>query len=334
MKKLILILLSSLCVNVAAYANLECPSYALPYPVVCDPCRTNYAVVEALCWKAREDGMAWAASQTGSFDVLTVSPTTAEPNWKWEPGFRVGLGHRFCNNWDVSLTYTWYRSNASDTETFDTTNAVAFGLFDTTSSAGGNASWSLHYDTLDLALKYPFYIGKTVILVPTLSLFGAYTSDNYNIHNIIPSNTLPLTSNDVLNNQKLYCIGPKIGLNSVWQLNNCWSIFGEGSIACLWGHYDVTRLDTHTDGAGVTTTTANLKNNFDTIRLVPTYSLGVCWSKPICNYCVDFKLAWEQQVWLEHNQFFMLSVSNDNTLTFNNTNLSLYGITASLGVTF
>lgn len=335
MKKCFSLLLFSLFIKVAAYANPECPSYAIPYPAVCESCYNTYGFVEFLYWKAHEDGLGWAASQTANF-ALPASPTTAEPHWLWRPGFRVGLGHLLCDGWDLSLAYTWYRSHAVDSETFNPNTNIAFGLFDTNASAGGHSSWCLNYNTLDLALKKPFFIGERVILSPSLALFGAYTSERYIIDNIQPGGP-PFSSNHISNKQKLFCIGPKAGLNSIWHLTNCWSIFGEGSIAFLWAHYHISRLDINNNGdTGVSSIFANLKNKFDTIRLVPFYTIGIKWNKPICNgsYCLHFKATWEQQVWLQHNQLFLLSVSNDNTLLFNNTNLSLYGLTLGAGVQF
>lgn len=336
MKKWFTLPLFCLLLKVVAYANPECPSYAIPYPAVCESCYNTYGFVEFLYWKVHEDGLGWAASQTANFG-LPASPTTAEPDWLWKPGFRIGLGHLFvCDGWDLSLAYTWYRSQAEDSETFNADTSIAFGLFDTNPSAGGQASWRLKYHTLDLALKKPFFIGKRVILDPSLALFGAYTSEKYIIDNILPGGP-PFSSNHVSNEQKLFCIGPKMGLNSIWNLTNCWSIFGEGSIAFLWGHYHVSRHDINNNGdTGISSVIANLKNKFDTIRLVPFYTIGIEWNQPICggNCCAYFKTAWEQQVWLQHNQLFLLSVSNDNTLLFNNTNLSLYGLTVSAGLQF
>ncbi len=335
MKKCLSLLLSCLLIKVAAYANPGCPSYAIPYPAVRESCHNTYGFAEFLYWKAHEDGLAWAASQTNNFQ-LPASPTTAEPNWRWRPGFRVGLGRLLCDGWDLSLAYTWYRSHATSSKTFNPDTAVAFGLFDAdvVGSAGGHADWRLNYNTLDLALKKPFFIGERVILSPSLSLFGAYTSERYVIDNILPGGP-PFAINHLSHKQRLFCIGPKTGLNSIWHLSNCWSIFGEGSIAFLWAHYRISRFDTNNNGTGVTIL-ANLKNNFDTLRLVPFYTIGIKWNRPICNgnYCLHFKAGWEQQIWLQHNQLFLLNVVNDNTLLFNNTNLSLYGLTLSAGVQF
>lgn len=334
MKKLFPLILC-LFVKVATYANPECPCplYAIPCPAVCESCDNAYYFVDLLFWKAQEDGIAWAASQTANLQ-LRVSPTTAKPRSHWKPGLRIGLGYECCDGLDFSLAYTGYYSKAKDSKTFNETTNVAFGLFDTNPSAGGHANWRLNYNTFDLAIKQPFCIGERVILSPSLSLYGGCISDKYIIDNILPG-TPPLSSNLVKNKQKFSFIGPKLGCNSIWNLTNCWSIFGEGSIALLWGHYRVSRFDTHTD-TGVTTVVDNLKNKFNTLRLVPAYSIGILWNESICNgkYCVEFKLAWEQQIWLQHNQMFLLSVPNDNTLLFNNTNLSLYGLTVGCRVQF
>jgi hypothetical protein len=338
MKKWFSILLFSLSIKVAASENevvssenRECPVYAIPSPAGCKSC--TYGFGEFLYWKVHEDGLAWAVSQTDNFN-LSASPTTAEPRWHWKPGFRIGLGHLFeRDGWDLSLAYTRYRSHAKSAKTFIADPPIAFSLFDANSSAGGDAKWSLNYDTLDLALKKPFYIGAKVILNPALALFGAWTSEKYSIDNIL-SGTPPLASNHMSNKQRLSCVGPKTGLASIWHLTNGWSIFGEGSMAFLWSDYHISRHDTNNDGVGGIIVNANLKNEFETIRLVPSYTIGMKWDIPIRNSRVYFTAAWEQQVWLQHNQLFLLNEWNDNTIVFNNTNLSFYGLTLSGGVQF
>lgn len=339
MKKWLLILPLSVFIQVSASsndpgaANPEAPSYAIPSPGVYQSTYNTYGFAEFLYWKVHEDGLAWAASQTANLSV-PASRATAEPLWDWKPGFRVGVGHLFKrDSWDLSLAYTWYYSKAKNSKRFNQDTNVAFGLFDTNPSGSGHAHWNLHYNTLDLALKKPFYIGTKVILNPALGLFAAWTSEKYAIDNVLPG-TPPLASNHVTNKQRLSGIGPKTSLASTWNLSDYWSIFGEGSLAFLWGHYHITRHDTNNNGLGNITVVANLKNTFDTIRLVPSYSMGFKWNKPIRNTWLYFKAVWEQQVWLQYNQLFLLSVQNDNTLLFNNTNLSFYGLTLTGGVQF
>lgn len=302
----------------------DCPTYGLLYPAHCPtPCNTHL-FFDFLYWKTHVDTLEWAATAINSGGGLIATSSTNDPNWGWDPGFRVGLEHSCgCEGLNLSLIYTWYQSKATDSGTFP--EGDTFALFSTQQAIGsGNTDWHLRFQTLDLGVNKPFFLDKQLVLDPRLSLFGAHISDTYDI-NITGGATT------AHNSQKVWYVGPKAGLTTLWCLTHRWKVFGEGAIAFLWANYRVKREDFNS-----TLLVQNLKNVFSKLTLVPQFRAGVEWKSPICQgkYLLDFQVAWEQQFWLQQNRYFLFNVPTDNTLLANQGNLDLYGLTVRGGIQF
>jgi hypothetical protein len=280
------------------------------------PCNV-YGTLDFLYWKPHVEGIEYVAAfdEEGSGDIFEV-------DWEFKPGFRLGLGSFICDCWDLSLTYTWYRGNATDffpggtgIATFSSSGNGAIGF--------ANAEWTLHYHTLDLILRRQFLLAKSVVLTPSLGIRGAYTKQSYNIEYFFPDTG---DLNGINNRQRVGAVGPKIGLSSSWLMTSNWSLFGEGAISLLWSDYRVKWREFNG-------TNLAFSHNFISQLFVPEYRVGLCWQdRWQSRFPVSFCVAWEQQIWINYNQMLYGPVQFDQLILNRNTNLNLYGV--SLRATF
>lgn len=284
----------------------------------CEPfCSSNRYYIEAdyLYWKAKVDDMpfAWGAFSSDEGTVKDVS-------WRFSSGFRVGGGVLLgCNDWDLSLVYTWYRNRStasfSDPLTDSASNFSSFGL--------GNATGdrTLRFQTLDLSLRKDFCLCNGFMLAPKMGLLGAHIKDNYfmTFSSVILLNTSS-------HSQKFWAVGPKIGLESTVDLFCNLSFVAEASLSLLWSDYEIRRNDNYPT---VTDFNFNAKQRFDSLRFVPQYLIGFQWESGICcdKYHLRFLAAFEAQQWIHYNQMLNGNPNGGVTVFNTNSDLNLYGLT-------
>jgi hypothetical protein len=98
--------------------------------------------------------------------------------------------------------------------------------------------WDLDFDTLDLELNRPFFIGKWLSLDPKIGMRGAWIDQHYNVkyHALFPTSTTILIRNTSFrSNESFKGVGIKMGSDLKFYLCKSLSILGNLSTSILWG---------------------------------------------------------------------------------------------------
>ncbi|HEX2579837.1 MAG TPA: Lpg1974 family pore-forming outer membrane protein [Rhabdochlamydiaceae bacterium] len=335
---------------VAGRMDSDCkpkPVECKPKPKPCEPCVRQgmapnvltssrpctdvgvYFFADALYWHADVTNSEWAfVNSTGA--TSPVSGANQELAFKWNWGFRVGLGYSMDHDqWDTDLYYTWFVNNPASGSTSQTafTNPAG-GSASSLNSAlratpstvrSGTATTKLNFQVLDWELGRSFYVSNSISLRPHVGLKGAWiklTEGQTYTATAVP------TSYSVSNSTKSWEVGPSAGINSNWFFGcgntmpsgrgevkdrPMWSIFGDVSGALMYGHFSNSHSETGTDAAGAAFAGFNA-SGLNRNLMVPVLSgiLGLAW-----DYCFDcdkmhfgIRAGYELQYWFRQNQRF------------------------------
>lgn len=265
--------------------------------------------------------------------TITDSTSIKYPNFKFDPGFRLGFGY-YCpsNCWDVALVWTEFhtKANAFGTglplatmPTVTVTDIITEDLFfdDWTREFGAfpnqsQARWTMNLDLIDLELGQKFYVNRCFILRPFLGLRFARIDQNYHVNAYAngPRRSESGISNfvsTVKSKNDFRGGGPRVGLDLEIDLGCSLFLVGRGSASLLYGTFD--RYSTQvltTLGTGAETATATYEargySDRDTI-LTADVSFGLEWQRcfECCNQSYPFALSfvWEQNAFYGINHF-------------------------------
>ncbi|MCH9625408.1 MAG: hypothetical protein S4CHLAM123_05820 [Chlamydiales bacterium] len=305
-----------------------------------------FVTADYLYWKAHEDGLDFAIDGIGSGNG-TLPSDQGEIyglNWKANSGFRVGAGYlSSCECNDIYVNYTKYTGAAKGSVDRPFSVPVEANLWATFSAPDGGAvfffgksDWDLDFQTLDLEVGYTLCFGNCYRFRPFGGIEAVWTKDtNFISYDDRPDEDFFQT---VHHKQDFCGAGPRVGINNNWKIFNCFSLFADTAVSIVWGHYNVERFDILNDVVVV-----NTSNEFSTLRPLFDLKLGIQWETCLWN-CHRFfvKAAFEDQIFLKHNQFIRFMVGDFNNSfdiprgnVFNiNGDLSLYGLTLSAGIDF
>jgi hypothetical protein len=155
---------------------------------------TLAVVLIASCWPALADGVTpfcdvlyWHASaepssvwSNAAYEHTSFSAENVQ--FDWDPGFRVGFGHKLDEqSWDVKLYWTHFRTSqdASVSVGNSQTGAVIPEFFSGLVSSvvdniplfnQGSVDWNLTYNTIDLELGRRFAVSESAWLRPSLGI--------------------------------------------------------------------------------------------------------------------------------------------------------------------
>lgn len=315
---------------------------------------------EFLYWKVSQDQIPYAAVLPGGLQPIidtfssSQNPQVRElleikdPNFKYKPGFRIALGYTPpCSNWNFNLSWTrLHEKIASSTVSNEqgiipTTMPVAIitGFINREPSQFGfgteaKSQWKFQFDTWDLLVGRKFSICG-LENTPYLGVKAATINQSQKVNYLgfsVDGNPLKL-QNKMKNHFR--GIGPCLGINSSWAFCNGWSLWGDVSGALLCGRFDL-----HSDPSvsqDITVIGFKIKPSKKT-KLRPTVGaqIGIGWDTMVCDqYHVTLDVAYEAQYWWNQWQ---APTSVVNTLFSAGHSaqgdLSLYGLTAKLGVGF
>jgi hypothetical protein len=321
-----------------------------------------YITADFIYWVAYEEGLSYAYN--GVSNAPTPVPASAEkgkllrPNFKWEPGFKVGLGNKFAHDgWDFYAQYTWLNSDADDNDDNNdccpteivlakTNYWVATAACPEAMLVGeAGTKWNLNsFNVLDLEFGRNFYISKFLTLRP----FGGFkfswqhqkykvkyydvmfVGDQYNT----PSSdlTIPVPSNVKLDlKQREFGVGFRMGMNTEWYFCKWLGGYSNFAMTGMWNRFHQSReAEVNDISTGVEYVSENIKDKIFDVTAVLEIGLGLFfeWAFSDDHYMFSLVAGWETQVWFNQNNFIFLMANNAPG------NLAFQGFTLKAGFAF
>jgi hypothetical protein len=293
-------------------------------------------------WKTNISGMEYATSgvvDDGNvfvpFGVSTKRGRVNQPNFDFEPGFKVGAGLDFAyDGWDLYANYTWLNGDTEHNSlSAHRRNGVTtlfpvvdvFGDISTVSLTKESSKWRQYFNVLDLELGRNFFISRHLTLRPHFGLKSAWISEKWKLQYVeADSIFIDLQKRK----QTLWGIGTRAGLNTVWHFSRNWGLYGDIAVTALWSDFHIKAKDRETDASlALNVTTLNTREVITEVIPVIETGLGMTYMAWFDHdeYLFQISAGWEEQIWLGFNNF----------VDFNRTgNLSVQGLTVKAGFAF
>lgn len=290
----------------------------------CNPdCRSFDIFANLIVWTAREAGAdCWA-------QVLTTTSSSSvndllEIDFKWDPGFRVGIGYGMgWDQWDTKAYYTWFHTKGKDfvsglpgtvhssfVGNFYVSNPNGLGLSGP-SYERAHINWTIHFDMFDWDLGRNFWVSKSLALHPFAGLKGGWIHQS--IHSVWenpafvgPQFVNPQPFGTGLEKVKNHFsgIGPSFGINSKWNLHESsrqlLNLFGDFSGALMWGHWMFRDFFDNDIGEHISVGMQNINSGATTIRAFMGLGWEIYWNQ----WHLSTKLGYETQFWLNQLQYY------------------------------
>lgn len=294
---------------------------------------------DLLYWQANENGLSFVIENEQDIGLINDGHFV-DPDFKWNWGFRAGLGYNFCyDGWDLYANWTHLISTADRSisksplgelyPTLNNTHEATFTQKTTASSA--KAHWDLTLDVIDLELGREFFTSKWLTLRPHIGLRGAKLPQNYHVDYFGGTSTLPGDDRVSLQlNNHYHGVGLRAGLNTLWMLGCDFSLYGNAAVAILFGRFEITE---HEDILPLNINQLGVTHDFNSQRTVLDLAAGIRWDKGYCDdrYHTAVLLGWEEHTFYGQNQLILFtdnikpgaSVSNLGDLSFQGVTLGL-----------
>lgn len=321
-----------------------------------------FVTADWIWWKAVQEGTRYAATgiapgSNKAFDILVSVPKgrAKSVGEDWSFGFQVGAGLNLSyDGWAIYAQYTWLRPSHQSSVIQMIDPVTNFGVisFQTPNIATGpygdnencqdyrwdraDASWSLHFNVIDLALGRRFFLSRFLVARLFFGLRGTWQEQQMDT-SLSNSNGVALRtgvnpSGPYLIEQKnrVWGIGPRGGLDLSWYMAKNWSIYGDLSWTALWAYYtamerkDTVRNDNGA-GNGISPIVVNVdQNDHYCVKYIGELEIGLRFELPFNDGGSRFSIqtGWEQQVWVNWNTFNNLVRPDDwSDLHFHGLNL-------------
>ena len=335
-----------------------------------------------LWWQASENGLSYAIKNNSQYRRSTGLIPNDLSNAKvqnlhshWDPGFRIGLiVDTSYDGWDVALN--WLRFDTRRKKTAAAKNSewlvstlmhpadVAYPMLTPKPGAFNNpypasfgipkahAHWKLFLDQVDLEVGREFFVSKRLTLRPNFGLRGAWIDQKFNVLyegsalGTSPNSDAETDYNTLLTKVRLesrfWGVGVAGGLDSKWELGSGFSLYGDLSLAILYGYFHTKREDKLNSfnivtGLFQSYEFVHLKNNYHDPRAIFDIELGFSWERMFeQNECrVVLNLGWESHIYFDQNQFmYFMDTNAIGNYASNQGNLNLQGLTAGIEFDF
>lgn len=266
-----------------------------------------YIFADALYWHADVGSADWAFKNNNTAAVPEkIEGPNHCLNFKWNWGFRVGLGANMdYDQWDTNVYYTWFKThNSNAVGTHE--NQIAHDLIGLgTVLTQGKINWRIHYSMLDWELGRWFYVSKHLSLRPHIGVKGGWISQT-----VKRRFTKPQFFYKAEAENDFWGVGPCGGLNTTWVLGTVgthhFSLFGDFAGALMYGHFDVDNEEEFTSIATGLETSEFKPHKLNRNLVAPMLQtiLGFSWdtsyNRDRCHF--GLRIGYEFQFWFRQNQ--------------------------------
>lgn len=291
-------------------------------------------------WKTIISNLEYAVSgihdSTITADQSVTKGHLKSPKFRFEPGFKVGLGVLTNHDgWDIDVQYTWLRGKKHK----NSIDAIPGQGLDTSFSDVGRgggvapdhallfatAQLKQHFTVLDSELGRNFFISHRLTLRPYSGLKFGWIDEKFHIdYSLMPN---PFTYKL---KQKMFGVGIRTGLDTVWHFNKHLGIYADLAITGLWSFLEDRCKQTLTDTTtNIPVITLNTKEKLQGIINVFEFGLGLTYMQWLSQdrYQIFVKAGWEEQLWNSFNNFV-------DAVILRSGNLSIQGLTVKAGFNF
>lgn len=322
--------------------------------------QTGLFTVDLLIWDACEEGLEYAYRNTQT--QMNQKLTSFEPDSKFEPAFRIGVGGFLpYDQWEIAALYTYYHTDRhhSKTSNFDPSSTPGPGMISTWTypTAFNNQNlgarfqtaenqWKLHCSFLDLALNRTCRLTSSFALIPSFGIRSAWIHQRYkaiySMGNLIASTQI--LSSHINMNCASNDLGLLFGLEADWHLGKGWNLFSDISGSVLASHFRVGRRETDSfANPTIQLQSIRLHNSYWTYRPQGKIALGFRFTDSfhLSTHTVRYHLsaAFEAQMWWKQNQFLryldnLNSTSAGANVTSTQGDLTFLGADLQAGIDF
>lgn len=299
----------------------------------CDGCSNIFVSTSFLLWQAKLWGLEFASKSyipnvTGSTDQKFIEKLFV-PDFSWEPGVQVLLGGYLpYDGWDFRIGWIHYKEKFTQLKKhFDSLIAPAdIGIiplwqYPFVQVVGGNradpirygfatADWRMNFNTIDLELGRSFFPDEPL---PIRLMMGAkianiqqtyevkYKQGNATLA-IQPGNALPsvfeFISSKFETKTDQWAVGPRIGLESHWNMLSGFNLIGHGAFSVLASSFELKTQYNDVIDPLPSPCVMKMKEHFTELTPVCEAMLGLDWG--ICfndQYYFGITLGFEWQYW-------------------------------------
>jgi hypothetical protein len=265
---------------------------------------------ELLYWKTKEDG--WDYTFTGSNTLSGPSTTYGKirnASSDFRIGYRNAIKHEIDNSrWDLNLVWTSYHNNSDQrVHVQGQQNDAAAFLIDQTGAPfgalGARARWSIDFNAIDFEVGYNLGWKSRFAVRPFGGIKLAKIRQKIDVTYLSVLNVVenPIARNNVFSENRYtsHNYGLRVGLDSQFNAGGGFKIFLNAAAAAIWGHFNLL----HQDNVAGFPPRAVYHNSFDRINTELELKTGIGWQAFLMHrqYYLDFRLAWEEQIWLSQN---------------------------------
>ncbi|NDD57750.1 MAG: hypothetical protein EBZ47_00650 [Chlamydiae bacterium] len=310
---------------------------------------------ELLIWKTNTSGLVYAI-QDNSKNATTIANGYAKsPNFNYNYGFDVDIGCNLSHDgWDAILGWTWFRDTSNNQLTNNNNSATLFTTFISPTAISktnidgpcyaqtANSNLHIKLDLVDLEMGREFYAGKWLSLRPFFGMRSGWITQNLtnNYQNVTDySNPSSIVFSDYQAQLSNYYFGfgPRLGINSYWGFGSGWSLYGNISLAILFGYFKIQHNEYSYSTSGAETVQKSIHNSYHATKPVTDAELGIQWDCMILNDAIHlgFNAGWQQVLFFSQNQFMHFTSPSEQGQFFQNQgDLAFQGFTFGMRIDF
>ena len=263
---------------------------------------------DVLYFKAIEDSIKYA-EHIPQNQTFTPTVKSISQDFEYNPGFRVGVNGAFDHElWNVRATWMHYRarpqSKHASTTDFGLLATFAVPVWGSLGNSQVNkvkGNWNLLINAIDLDVRRMFNI-KGFSITPIAGIKGGLIEQKVNIHygEFLLDFPLLVPPRTIEGKISFWGVGPLLGIELGYLLNNQFKFFALGTISYLTGGIDTKTLYRDFSTQNILppeNSQVKIEDSKMTVSIFEQLQLGMDKRWIFKRWALELAIGWEVQIW-------------------------------------
>lgn len=297
-------------------------------------CLASFLLWQSKMWGVEFIGKSEQPTGAGSAAV-SLKEKVFVPDFAWRPGFKIDLGYDLnLDGWDTDSRWTFYKGHDTSLKKSFSSQIHPPGMgliplwfypfYNVLSPnqirfSDGTMRWKIYFNSIDLEIGRLSKVAKHLSVRLFGGVKGAWMRQFYKvdyqkgstISAIVPgidgTVTYELLKSAAVFKNKTWGGGPRVGMNSKWNLRWGLSLIADASVSLLYSKIETRRdqndLNFNSDSSEEELFHVHMKSDSHQLKPVAEAKLGLDWATCIYSHStIGWSIAYEIQYWWAQNE--------------------------------
>ncbi len=276
----------------------------------CWPSPIGSVTLEFMYFKAIMENLRYGAKYPFAVAHPNYVIANIEPDYQYDPAGRLTLGFTLDDYWELDAMWTYFHADPGTKTAFGSDDQILSLMSGTVLGSTGFAlsnslsgKWEMTMNVINLDVKKPFCIGKTLMFAPVIGVQAALFDQSMEVtYPGLANGSGATIAQNVRGSSDIWAIGPEIAIESRFLARRKLDLYLRGTYSAMLGNFNAKIKYTDQINPNIATP-VYIRDSSTALFSMVQVQAAVSKRWQVGKGLIELAAGWETQIWTGINRW-------------------------------